>query len=217
MRKLIIIAISLLAFSNVISQQDAMYTHYAFNTLAINPGYAGSRDVVTVTALHRSQWVGFDGAPVTQTLTLHSPIFTESLGIGLSLVNDKIGPIKQTSFYADLSYRINLTKKTKLAFGLKGGGNLLQGDLASLETITGNDQAFTSIQNKFMPNAGAGIYLSNEKWYMGVSAPKLIENGLVATNTVGSLNKESRHYFFIAGMVTKLSNSVKFKPTTFTS
>lgn len=215
MKKLIIILTAFLIGNAVFSQQDAMYTHYSFNTLAVNPGYAGSRDVITVTGLHRSQWVGFDGAPITQTLTLHSPIFTEAIGIGLSLVNDKIGPIKQTSFYADLSYRISLTKRTKLAFGLKGGGNLLQGDLASLETTTANDQAFINVQNRFMPNAGVGVYLSNEKWYMGVSAPKLLENGLTATNTAGGLNKESRHYFFIAGFVTKLSNSIKLKPTTF--
>lgn len=215
MKKITLIFTTLLVSCIGYSQQDAMYTHYSFNTLAVNPAYAGSRDVITVTGLHRSQWVGFDGAPTTQTLTIHSPIFTESLGFGASLVNDKIGPIKQTSFYIDLSYRINLSSKTKLSFGLKGGGNLMQGDLESLETTSANDQAFINVENKFMPNAGVGLYLSNEKWYAGVSTPKLLENNLVANSAVGSLNKESRHYFLIAGFVTKLSNNIKLKPTTF--
>lgn len=215
MKKLTLIFTTLLVSCIGYSQQDAMYTHYSFNTLAVNPAYAGSRDVITVTGLHRSQWVGFDGAPTTQTLTIHSPIFTESLGFGASLVNDKIGPIKQTSFYIDLSYKINLSSKTKLSFGLKGGGNLMQGDLNNLETTTANDNAFVNIENQFMPNAGIGLYLFNENWYFGISSPRVLENSLTLSNTVNTLNKEKRHYFFIAGYITKLTNTLKFKPTTY--
>lgn len=200
--------------SAAFSQQDAMFTHYAFNTLAANPAYAGSRDVITVTGLHRSQWVGFDGAPTTQTLTLHSPAFTEAVGLGLSIVNDKIGPVQMTSLYGDLSYRIKLTNKTKLAFGLKGGGNLMQGDIATLKTDQAGDGAFQNISSKFLPNFGAGIYLSNEKWYAGVSAPKLLENSFLE-NSTGVLDGERRHFFLIAGFVARLSQNVKLKPTTF--
>lgn len=215
MRKIkIILAAVLLSGTAVIGQQDAMFTHYSFNTLAVNPAYAGSRDVITITGLHRSQWVGFDGAPTTQTLTFHSPVFTEALGMGLSIVNDKIGPVQFTGLYADLSYRIKLTKTTKLAFGLKGGGNLMQGDIAALKTDQAGDGAFQNISSMFLPNFGGGIYLSNEKWYMGVSAPKLLENGFT-TNTTGVTEGEKRHYFFIAGMVMKLSNGLKLRPTTF--
>jgi len=80
------------------AQQEAQFSHYSFNTQSINPAYAGSRDALTVTALHRSQWVGFEGAPTTQTLTAHTPILNDKLGIGLSVLNDKIGPTNNTSF-----------------------------------------------------------------------------------------------------------------------
>lgn len=215
MKKIQIILIAfLLSGSALKAQQDAMYTHYAFNTLAVNPGYAGSRDVMTITGLHRSQWVGFDGAPETQTITFHSPVFSESLGLGVSIVNDKIGPVQFTSFYGDISYRIKLTKKTKLAFGLKGGGNLVQGDIAALKTDEAGDGAFRNISGKFLPNFGGGIYLSNEKWYLGASAPKLLENSF-SSNVAGVAKGEKRHYFFIAGTVFNLTNGIKLKPTTF--
>lgn len=213
-KRVIIIAVTLLSGFAVLGQQDAMYTHYAFNTLGVNPAYAGSRDVITVTALHRSQWIGFDGAPVTQTLTLHSPIFNEAIGTGLSIINDKIGPINMTSLYGDLSYRFKLTEKTKLAFGLKGGGNLMQGDIASLETTQAGDGAFQNISSKFLPNFGGGLYLSSERWYLGIGVPKFLENGFI-TNSTGVAVGEKRHYFFIAGTLFDIASGVKLKPTAF--
>ena len=123
MKKIYLVIIALLGIVSINAQQDAMFTHYSFNTLAVNPGYAGTRDALTVTALHRSQWVGFDGAPTTQTLTLHSPIANDKMGLGLSILNDQIGPINTTSAYVDFAYRININEKAKLSFGLKGGIN----------------------------------------------------------------------------------------------
>ena len=199
----------------MMAQQDAMYTHYSFNTLAINPAYAGSRDALTVTALHRSQWVGFEGAPTSQTVTLHSPVFTQKIGMGLSILNDHIGPINTTSIYGDFAYKFPLGEKGKLAFGLKAGINLMQGSLSTLELDDDiADEAFQSnIETDLLPNFGFGIYYSTEKWYMGVSTPKLMENDFETNQTIGS---EKRHYFFIAGMVMNLKKdgSLKLKPTT---
>lgn len=214
MKKLLIILVSLATVLNAVGQQDPMYTHYAFNTLAVNPAYAGSRDIMTVTGLHRSQWVGFEGAPVTQTITFHSPVYTEALGMGLSLMHDKIGPVRFTSLHADLSYRFRVSDNTRIALGLKGGGNLMQGDIASLFTIDKGDGDLQNIRSKFLPNVGAGLYIFNPKWYVGLSAPKLLENTFT-TNTVGVLEGEKRHFFFIAGMVSSLTRSIKLKPTMF--
>ena len=199
------------------AQQDAMFTHYSFNTLAVNSGYAGSRDALTVTGLHRSQWVSFPGAPATQTLTLHAPIMNEKIGLGLSILNDKIGPTKQTAFYGDFAYKIPVGNG-KLAFGLKAGLNMVSNDLNTLETDQTGDPNFqTNVKSQLLPNFGFGLYYSTPKYYVGLSTPRLLENNYESNTTSGSVGGEKRHYFFIAGMVFPLneSGSIKLKPTTF--
>ena len=201
-----------------VAQQDAMYTHYMFNTLAVNPGYAGSRDALTVTALHRSQWVGFDGAPTTQTLTIHSPVSSDKFGFGLSSVNDQIGPINTFSAYADFAYRIALGNQgSKLAFGFKGGLSMLSANLRALETETAGDQAFNNnIESQLLPNFGFGLYYSNSNWYVGLSIPRLLENNYENNVVTGgtSLASEKRHYYMIAGYAWELSETISLKPTT---
>src|SRR5436190_23650752 len=99
------IFLALLALSGTATaQQDAMFTHYMNNTIAVNPAYAGTRNALTITGIHRSQWVGFDGAPITQTLTMHTPLGNHKMGIGLSVVNDKIGPVNTSGAFADYAY-----------------------------------------------------------------------------------------------------------------
>ncbi len=213
MKTIKIISAVFLLSTAAFAQQDAMYTHYAFNTLNVNPGYAGSRGVTTATLLHRSQWVGFEGAPTTQTFTLHSPVFRESFGAGLSVINDKIGPINTTSFYLDLSYTLKLTTQAKLAFGLKGGGNFIQNSLNNV-TTQNTDPSFFGIGNSFNPNIGAGAYLYKERWYVGLSAPRFIENSFTSNGT-GGVEGEKRHFFLIGGYITKLTHKIQFKPTAF--
>ena len=199
-------------------QQDAMFTHYMFNTQSINPGYAGSRDALTLTGLHRSQWVGFDGAPVTQTLTGHMPLLNDKLGIGLSLLNDKIGPINTTSFYLDFAYKLQVSDKGKLSFGLKAGANLMNGTLNTLSLDESGDQAFqNNIESAFLPNFGFGMYYYETRWYVGLSAPKLLENDFTSNVSTGGTDiaSEKRHYFLIGGAVFDLNKELKLKPSTF--
>jgi type IX secretion system PorP/SprF family membrane protein len=200
------------------AQQDAMFTHYMYNTLGVNPAYAGSRDALTVTGLHRSQWVSFDGAPVTQTVTLHAPMLKNKMGIGLSVINDKIGPTKSTSAYLDLAYAIKVSERGKLAFGLKGGINFFNANLTNLALDQQNDASFQSnVNSKLLPNFGFGIYYYLPKFYVGLSTPKLLENNFETNTSIGSasLINEQRHYFLIAGTVFNLSQNVELKPTTF--
>ena len=214
---LLLFAFSIISLG-LFAQQDAMFTHYMFNTLAVNPAYAGSRDAFTVTGLHRSQWVGFEGAPLTQTLTMHTPIPLKNAGVGLSFVNDKIGPTRTTSFYADFSYKIKLNERASLAFGMKGGVNLLKGDLTSLSLTDPNDPAYsTNEQSDVLPNFGFGLYYFTDKYYIGASIPKLLENDFKNNSVAGStdLGGEEKHYFFIAGAVFNLNENFKLKPTTF--
>jgi len=218
MKKIITIILIVIVGYTSNAQQDAMFTHYMYNTLAVNPAYAGSRDALTITGLHRSQWVGFDGAPITQTLTAHTPIINENVGLGLSVINDKIGPINTTSLYADFSYRIKINKKSHLAFGLKGGMNMVNNNLTSLNIDDKNDLAFIqNVQSKLLPNFGFGMYYYSDKFYAGVSIPKLLENNFANNTTSGTTNlsSEKRHYFLIAGTVFNINEGIKFKPTTF--
>jgi type IX secretion system PorP/SprF family membrane protein len=200
------------------AQQEAMFTHYMYNTLAVNPAYAGSRDAITATVLHRSQWVSFKGAPSTQTLTVHSPLKIKNIGLGLSVINDKIGPIRNTIAYVDFAYILKLTEKSHLAFGLKGGINYMQAELNNIPLDQQNDVAFeNNVSSKVLPNFGFGMYYSTERFYAGISAPKLLENNFVTkeANFSTKITQEIRHYYFIAGAVFKLSESIDLKPTTF--
>lgn len=195
------------------AQQDPLYSQYMFNTLAFNPAYAGSADVFTVMALSRHQWVGFEGAPATQTLLLHSPLKNQNLALGFSAINDIIGPARQTSFYGDFAYRIKTGEDTRLAFGLKGGINMYQADLASLTTVE-VDPANVNVTGQLMPNFGFGLYWHGPRFYLGASAPKLLENEMEAVNgQVLQTASEARHYFLMGGYVVDLSRDIKFKPS----
>ncbi len=189
-----------------------------FNTLAVNSGYAGSRDALTITGLHRSQWVNFPGAPTTQTLTLHAPIKNDKLGLGLSVLNDKIGPTNTTAIYADFAYKIPVGEKGKLSFGLKAGVNLRNNKLASLDLDEQNDQTFAAdVKSDVLPNFGFGMYYYTDKFYVGLSTPKLLQNDYKTNTTTGSTSvaSEQRHYFLIVGTVFPITDNIKLKPTGF--
>lgn len=218
-KKIIIPLILILNVGFIQAQQDPMYTHYMYNTLVINPAYAGSRDALTVTALHRSQWVNFKGAPMVQTLSLHSPLRNEHVGIGLSVSNDKIGPTNNTSAVLDFAYIMKLNKKSKLALGLSAGANMFQANLSSVQLDQQADPSFQNdVNNRFTPNFGFGAYYSRERFYAGVSVPKILENKYSDLNLSAGNNPagmEQRHYYFIAGSMIKISDNLDFKPTTF--
>ncbi|MEW7280780.1 type IX secretion system membrane protein PorP/SprF [Aquimarina sp. 2201CG1-2-11] len=205
------------------AQQDAQYTQYMYNTVSVNPAYAGSRGVLSIMGLHRSQWVGLEGAPRTQTLTLNTPIGeSERLGLGLSIVNDQIGPTDETYFDIDFSYTIPTSDTGKLSLGLKAGGHLLNVNFDELTRFVSNDVVFSNggIDNKFSPNVGIGIYYHTDRFYMGLSAPNLLETDHFdessTTNTDGNtisfLAEERINYYLIGGYVFNLSEEVKFKP-----
>lgn len=195
----------------IYAQQDAQFTHYSFNTLNVNPAYAGSRDVLTITGLHRSQWIGFPDAPITQTLTVHGPL-KENLGIGLSLVNDKAGPAKNTGLLIDFSYKIKLTKKSSLSFGLKGGVDAVSTNLVELKILETNDPHFDqNLQYKMRPNFGLGLYYRLPNFYAGLSVPRILNTSSLLNTVISN----QRHYYVIAGSFFDLnsSSSLKLKPT----
>lgn len=194
------------------SQQDSQYTQYMYNTVNINPGYAGSREVLSIFGLHRSQWVGLDGAPTTNAFSVNSPIGDSSFGIGLSFVNDRIGPAEENAISADLSYFIPMSENYKLAFGLKGTANLFNIDVNKLNIQHQNDPQFQNLDNDFSPNVGAGIYLYSDKFYAGLSVPNFFETKRYKDNSI-SITQERLHYYFITGYVFEANPNLKIKPS----
>ncbi len=205
------------------AQQDAQYTQYMFNTMSVNPAYAGSRGQLSIAALYRSQWVGLDGAPTSQTLNLHSPIRNSRLGYGFSVVNDEIGDgtVQETYLDAVISYTIDVSQTGKLSFGLKGGGNFLSLDFNKLRNFDSEAISADNIENRFAPNFGIGAYYHTDKFYLGLSAPNLLEtdnfdNSNRDANNVNFLSRERINFYAITGYVFDLSNEFKFKPALLT-
>lgn len=216
-RILLFFLLSCMFFPHAIAQQDAQYTQYMYNTMSVNPAYTGSRDVLSITALYRNQWVGIEGAPVTQTLSLHSPMgFSKKVGLGFSIIHDKIGPTQETYIDIDISYNIDLSEKEKLYFGLKSGGHLLDVDYTKLNQYDPSDALLqNNINNKFSPNFGVGLYYRNsDRWYLGVSIPNLLETKHFGTDSSQRLStaKERQHIQVIGGYVFDLNPNLKFKP-----
>lgn len=193
------------------AQQDAQYTQYMYNTINVNPAYAGSRGALSFFALHRTQWVGLDGAPVTNTISVNTPFNNTNLGAGLSIVNDEIGPSTSNSISADISYTISVSESYRLSFGVKGTANLFNIDVNKLNPGDQTDEQFQNYDNKFSPNIGAGIYLHSGKAYVGFSIPNFIETNAYNDNDV-AIYKEKINYYLIGGYVFELSPSAKFKP-----
>lgn len=221
MKNKLLILVLVLLTSVSYAQQDAQFTQYMYNTMAINPAYAGIREKMSIFALHRTQWVGLNGAPVTNNLSLHTPINGGNMGLGFSILNDKIGPSDETDFGVNFSYNIQTSQTYKLAFGIKGSVNLLNIDFNKLTYFTAADKNFeNNIDNKFSPNVGAGVYFYSDNTYIGLSVPNLLEtkhfDRYANNGAVSYIAKERLHYFLTAGHVFDLSADVKFKPSILT-
>ena len=193
------------------SQQDAQYTQYMYNTINVNPAYAGSRGVLSVFGLHRTQWVGLDGAPTTNAFSINSPINNSNLGVGLSFVNDKIGPTVENTISADLSYTIKTSETYKLSFGIKGTANLFNLDVNKLKIQNQGDPLLQNLNNNFSPNVGAGVYFHSDKSYLGLSVPNFFETKRYDDNDI-AVYKERMNLYLIGGYVFDLSSNLKFKP-----
>jgi len=194
------------------AQQDPQFTQYMYNTVAINPAYAGSRGMLSIFGIHRAQWIGLEGAPTTTGTSIHTPLNDSRIGLGVSMLQDAIGPSNKQTLSADFSYTISTSENYKLSFGLKGTASLFSIDYTKLNRFDVNDPRFqNNISNQFSPNIGAGLYLHSKQFYAGISVPFMLQSN--EFNDINSqVTHESLHYYFMSGYVFEISESTKFKP-----
>jgi type IX secretion system PorP/SprF family membrane protein len=199
------------------AQQDPMFTSYQFNSLVFNPAYAGSNDHLTLNLIHRQQWLGFDGAPVTQSLVAHTPLKSERVGVGLSVVHDKIGPTGVLNAAGSYAYRMQVGKKKnmKLAIGLQASIANWHGDWLEVTVEQGSDPAFQENVSRWLPNFGAGVYLSGKRFYAGFGCPRLLENDLrgAKDGNVTLFAKNYRHWYTAIGGILPIDgDQLIFRP-----
>ncbi|CAL2088749.1 type IX secretion system membrane protein PorP/SprF [Tenacibaculum sp. 190524A02b] len=211
--KHISILIFLTISSIIYSQQDPQYTQYMYNTMSVNPAYVGSKGHSVINVLARTQWVGIDGAPDTQTLSFDTPLGYSGVGLGFNLVNDAIGPSNETYLDANVSYTVRTSEEGNLAFGLKLGGRFFNVDWNKGVYRDKADQSLQANISRFLPTIGAGIYYYKPKWYLGLAVPNILRTEHYDDVAAGgSVATERMHFFLIGGYVFDLSDSVKFKP-----
>lgn len=196
------------------AQQEVQNSFYMFNSSVLNPAYAGSRDALSVVLDARSQWTGWKGAPKTNSFIMHTPLMNESIGVGLNVVNDVIGPTNKTALFGDFAYRIRLNKNNdRLCFGIRAGADLIRNNLGSLavndatDPLVVNNTNFNT--NTF--NTGAGVYYYGQRFFVGLTAPKIIPNKL-SKDAAFAASKQVLHYYLIAGYVFKLNSLWDLKP-----
>lgn len=192
------------------AQQDPQYTQYMYNMNVLNPAYAGSKESLSIGMLYRDQWSGIDGAPQTFTFAAHSPV-GNGLGLGISGIQDQIGPVEETNVYADISYTIDLSANHKLAFGLKAGATFQ--DIGFMDLAQQNDAAFEANVSESFANLGAGLFFYSDNYYVGLSVPNFLSETYLDKNGRG-FGTQEQHYFITGGYVFDLSENIKFKPST---
>ncbi|CAM1371091.1 conserved exported hypothetical protein [Tenacibaculum litoreum] len=203
------------------SQQDPQYTQYMYNTQVVNPGYIGSKNALGLGLLYRTQWAGFEGAPNTGTFTFNMPLGTlKRNAIGLSIINDEIGPSNETGITIDYAYSLLLSGRSRISFGIKGGLSILDVDYSKLNIYDENDWQFAeNIDKKVQPQIGAGIYYNNDRLYLGLSVPNFFNSKHYNSDSTNNSNEdaiaiERLHYFLIVGYVFDISENLKLKPAT---
>jgi type IX secretion system PorP/SprF family membrane protein len=215
-RLLLAAGILFLASTAAQAQFEPQFTQYMFNEMTINPAYAGSREQISATMVYRNQWVGLDGAPKTQSASVHGPMMNKKLGLGLTVMNESIGVTKEFSVYANYAYRLQF-RASSLAFGLQAGFLNHQENLSEVITNEENDPEFLYNTPKvIVPNAGFGMYYNTETFFAGISIPRMFENKVAGDGTgdvTNEFNFESWHYYITSGYIFPISDDVKLKPT----
>jgi type IX secretion system PorP/SprF family membrane protein len=219
MKKLYLVALGIMSFLvDAHAQQDPHYTQYMYNMNVINPAYAGSKENLAIGLLYRTQWVDIEGAPTTGTLSGHSPV-GKNVGLGLSAITDKIGPVEENNVYGDFSYTLNLGGEHKLAFGIKAGLTFhkvgLFSEIGNGFVPDSGDPAFSEDVSNTYFNVGSGLFYYTNKFYLAFSVPNMLKSkhlDIKVNNDQLEFGSEASHYFLTGGYVFDLNDKIKFKP-----
>ncbi len=215
-RKLLIcLIIAVYVYCTSTAQNSPQYTQYMYNTMSVNPGYAGSLGTLDIVGTYRSQWVGLDGAPKTQNLGIHSPVSGDKIGLGLNVESDKLGPASQFFVDGNFSYTLQVSSTIKLALGVKGGFKIFNVDFSKGSFQNPDDPLNMNIEDRLTPTIGAGGYMYSENWYFGLSVPDFITNKFY-DDVEQAVAEEEIQFFVIAGYVFELNPQLKFKPALLT-
>lgn len=199
-----------LGTSGAFAQQESQYSQYMYNTMSFNPGYTGSREVVSALALYRTQWVGLDGAPTTLNFSVQSPLGYHGNGIGLNVTRDEIGPSKTSNAMLNYAYTIIGGDDVRYSFGLSAGIQHMEVDYTKLN-IENPDPYLNGTLSQFSPNIGAGFYVHTTNWYAGVSVPQILQTDFY-DDVASTVYKSKSHFYAMGGYVFDLSDNLKFKP-----
>jgi type IX secretion system PorP/SprF family membrane protein len=210
---IIIVLISLTSISK--AQQEPMFTQYMFDPISFNAGYVGTTEMLNVNALTRLQWVGLEGSPQSYSISGHMPISGRKIGLGATLLSDKIGPVNNTFFTVNYAYRLRVTDQVTLSMGIKGGINSYKVSLTELSIRDQEDQQFDKNEKKISPNLGFGFYLYEERYYVGFSVPKLIQT-TIDEEYATDKNQLKRHYYIVGGYNWEVNNEWDLKPSLLT-
>lgn len=213
-RNLLLLGALLLGLQNVSGQQEPQYTQYMFNMMSVNPAYAGTRESLNALVLSRMQWVGLEGAPRSNTIALHTPFRNRKMGLGASIITDRIGPVTNSYININYAYRISLTEDITLSLGLKGGIYNYYVGLSDLALNASDITYDEDYKKNFQPNLGAGAYLYTKDYYVGFSVPKMLKTELEDIGTTSDLISElKRHFFITGGYIFTLDADWKLKPS----
>ena len=206
--------IAVISILKMEAQQDPQYSQYMFNQMAINPAYAGSKEALSTTVLIRNQWTGIEGAPKTETATIHGPMKKKKVGLGATVIADQIGPKKSIGILGSYAYRLPI-KNGKLAFGLRAGIYNYTYNWVDITYKDQNDVYNTNnTTSKIVPTADAGLYYYTNTLYVGFSATHLYNGRLTSVSNVnGDDAKLSAHLFFTFGKSFALSEKLIFAPS----
>jgi type IX secretion system PorP/SprF family membrane protein len=209
--KKLAVLVAFLVSGYTIAQQDPNFTLYNFNMNVINPAYAGANALREINISHRSQWVGLENAPSTQTFSF-STATKGNLGIGFSLVNDRVFILSQTDLAIDISYKLKLSENHNLFFGMKGGGGFVNIDLNNAGA-SNQDRLFAANQSFFNPHIGAGLYLQHEKYYVSISTPNFLKGTRYEKQgNVPAAAIDNTHFYVGGGYTFDLSDNYKLSP-----